>query len=91
MQKPTPPQERAYMPYWALNPFGDGTEEINVMVSGEGSPIKEDELGLEDRSSAEAKDISDLHRVICERFSGVGHEVVYANPRLVGFIDAPKS
>lgn len=48
MQKPTPPQERAYMPYWALNPFGDGTEEINVMVSGEGSPIKEDELDLED-------------------------------------------
>lgn len=43
------------------------------------------------RSSAPAKDISDLHRVIYERFSGVEHGVAYANPRLVGFVDAPKS
>lgn len=43
------------------------------------------------RSRAEAKDISDLHRVICERFSGVGHGVVYASPIHVGFVDAPKS
>ncbi len=51
MQKPQPPQERHYMPFWAHRNSDRGQEEIKVMVSGEGNPIDENELDPEDPES----------------------------------------